>query len=152
MHALESHILQTIDKQDKLLKDHPRAQQKVSTFRTTIEGHINAREARLEALGGSPTHPVKEAGQAACPFLGHRQRAGRKASTRTGVAPVGPQLVDARPEACQGQTHRRCGGRAPRRARPGGVGGLNRHIETAQGLAPVTRAVKAGLGAQFLPH
>jgi hypothetical protein len=45
-----------------------------------------------------------------------------------------------------------CGGRAPRRARPGGVGGLNRHIETAQGLAPVTKAVKAGLGAQFLPH
>ena len=147
MHALESHILQTIDKQDKLLKDHPRAQQKVSTFRTTMEGHINAREARLEALGGSSTHPVKEAGQAACPFLGHRQRAGRKASTRTGVAPVGPQLVDARPAACQGQTHRWFGGRAPRRARPGGV-----YIETAQGLAPVTRAVKAGLGAQFLPH
>jgi ferritin-like metal-binding protein YciE len=65
MHALESHILQALDKQDKVLNDHPRAQQMVSTFHTTLEGHINALEARLQALGGSPTHPVKEAVAAA---------------------------------------------------------------------------------------
>jgi ferritin-like metal-binding protein YciE len=61
MHALESHILQAIDKQDKLLQDHPSAKEMISTFRNTIEGHINALDARLQALGGSPTHPVKEA-------------------------------------------------------------------------------------------
>lgn len=65
MHALESHILQAIDKQDKLLHDHPRAKEMISTFRTTIEGHVNALQARLDALGGSPTHPVKEAAAAA---------------------------------------------------------------------------------------
>ena len=65
MHALESHILQAIDKQDKLLQDHPSAKEMISTFRNTIEGHINALDARLQALGGSPTHPVKEAVAAA---------------------------------------------------------------------------------------
>lgn len=65
MHALESHILQAIDKQDKLLQDHPSAKEKISTFRTTLEGHVDALQARLQALGGSPTHPVKEAVAAA---------------------------------------------------------------------------------------
>jgi ferritin-like metal-binding protein YciE len=65
MHALESHILQAIDKQEKLLHDHPSAKQMISTVRTTLESHINALQARLDALGGSPTHPIKEAAAAA---------------------------------------------------------------------------------------
>ncbi len=65
MHALESHILQAIDKQEKLLHDHPSAKELISTFRTTLESHVNALQARLDALGGSPTHPVKEAAAAA---------------------------------------------------------------------------------------
>jgi len=60
MHALESHIFQAIDKQHKLLDDHPNAKEKIQTFRNTLDQHVNALQARLDELGGSPTHPIKE--------------------------------------------------------------------------------------------
>ena len=60
MHALESHIFQAIDKQHKMLDDHASAKAMIATFHTTLERHINALKTRLDELGGSPTHPVKE--------------------------------------------------------------------------------------------
>jgi ferritin-like metal-binding protein YciE len=60
MIALESHILQAIDKQAKLLDDHADAQQKVRNYRATLSGHVDTLKGRMEALGGSPTHPLKE--------------------------------------------------------------------------------------------
>ena len=60
MEALESHILQAIDKQVKLLDDHYDAQQKVRTYRDKLSEHVDHLKSRLSALGGSPTHPLKE--------------------------------------------------------------------------------------------
>lgn len=60
MHALESHIFQAIDKQSKLLDDHPDAQEKIRVYHDTLAVHLTALQTRLDALGGSPTHPVKE--------------------------------------------------------------------------------------------
>lgn len=60
MHALESHILQAIDKQATLLDDHADAQAKVRTYRATLAEHVDALKARLDQLGGSPSHPIKE--------------------------------------------------------------------------------------------
>jgi ferritin-like metal-binding protein YciE len=67
MHALESHGLQAISRQAEQLKDadHPEALSAVRDFKRTLEGHISALERRLEALGGSPTGPVKDAVSAA---------------------------------------------------------------------------------------
>ena len=62
MHALESHIVQAIDKQVKGFdQGHPEAFQQVTTFRATLQSHLDSLDARLQALGGSPTHPVKQA-------------------------------------------------------------------------------------------
>ena len=60
MHALESHLLQALDKQVQLLHDYTDAQDKVRTYHATIADHLTALQARLAALGGSPTHPLKE--------------------------------------------------------------------------------------------
>jgi len=60
MVALESHILQAIGMQAKLLDDHVDAQRKVRTYRDTLQSHVSALKARLDELGGSPTHPLKE--------------------------------------------------------------------------------------------
>lgn len=60
MHALESHILQAIDKQVKLLDDHEDARAKTVVFRDTLNNHLTALDQRLKDLGGSPTHPLKE--------------------------------------------------------------------------------------------
>lgn len=60
MHALESHIFQAIDKQDKLIKDHPGAQQLFHGIKTTLETHLTALQARIDELGGTPGHPLKE--------------------------------------------------------------------------------------------
>lgn len=60
MHALESHILQAIEKQVQMLDAHADAQEKVRLYHTAIAGHLDALQARLDALGGSPTHPMKE--------------------------------------------------------------------------------------------
>ena len=61
-HALESHILQAIDKQERLLATgHPAAYETIRTIRDTLQMHLDALQERLQELGGSPTHPVKEA-------------------------------------------------------------------------------------------
>jgi ferritin-like metal-binding protein YciE len=60
MVALESHILQAIGTQSKLLDDHADAQEKIKTYRDTLSTHVSALKARLNELGGSPTHPAKE--------------------------------------------------------------------------------------------
>lgn len=63
MHALESHGLQAISRQvDNLAgTGHTEAHRMVQGFKTTLESHIAAIEARLKAMGGSPTSPVKDA-------------------------------------------------------------------------------------------
>ena len=65
MHALESHILQAIDKQANLLNDRVGSQAKIKTYRDTLSGHVDALQRRLDTLGGSSTHPIKEAVAAA---------------------------------------------------------------------------------------
>ena len=60
MHALESHIFQAIDKQVKLLDGHEDARAKVQVYRDTLSGHLDALKTRLDQLGGSPNHPIKE--------------------------------------------------------------------------------------------
>ncbi|HLI28357.1 MAG TPA: DUF892 family protein [Chloroflexota bacterium] len=66
MHALESHGLQALSRQAEQLqgKDHPEAVAFVREAKQTVERHLWALEQRLKALGGSPTHPVKEAAAA----------------------------------------------------------------------------------------
>jgi ferritin-like metal-binding protein YciE len=64
MHALESHIQTAIDKQVKLAENDAEAKQKFAEMAGTLKGHLSALEQRLEALGGSATSPVKEAGAA----------------------------------------------------------------------------------------
>lgn len=65
MHALESHIYQAIDKQVGLLDDHEDARQKTIQFRDTLQQHLQTVDARLNQLGGSPTHPIKQGAAAA---------------------------------------------------------------------------------------
>lgn len=60
IHALESHIFQALDKQVALLASHADAKQQVLVFRDILAGHLTALQSRLEALGGSPNHPLKE--------------------------------------------------------------------------------------------
>jgi ferritin-like metal-binding protein YciE len=62
IHALESYGLQPISRQVDQLKEkgHPEAQRALQDFKRTVESHIPALEARLKALGGSPTRPVKD--------------------------------------------------------------------------------------------
>ncbi|HUS14514.1 MAG TPA: DUF892 family protein [Chloroflexia bacterium] len=64
MHALESHIFQAIDKQVKLAENDPEAKAKFAEFTGTLQGHLTSLEARLDALGGSATSPIKDAGAA----------------------------------------------------------------------------------------
>jgi ferritin-like metal-binding protein YciE len=62
MHALESHIDKALENQIKgFPQGHPEALQQVQTFHDTLENHLSAVMSRLQALGGSPTHPVKGA-------------------------------------------------------------------------------------------
>jgi ferritin-like metal-binding protein YciE len=65
MHALETHIQTAIDKQVKLAENNAEAKQKFAEMSGTLKGHLAALEARPQAVGGSATHPVKEAGAAA---------------------------------------------------------------------------------------
>ncbi len=64
-HALESHIHQAIDKQVKLAAHDAEAKAKFQEMSSTIQRHLESLETRLKALGGSATHPIKEAGAAA---------------------------------------------------------------------------------------
>lgn len=60
--GLEGHIYQAIDKQVKATQDEPDVNPKLVEIRDTLEQHTNALRARIEALGGQATSPVKEAG------------------------------------------------------------------------------------------
>src|ERR1700704_5174988 len=62
MIGLEGHIYQAIDKQVKETKDEPDVNPLLAQIRDALERHTNALRARLEALGGKPTSPIKEAG------------------------------------------------------------------------------------------
>jgi ferritin-like metal-binding protein YciE len=62
MHALESHIDKAIENQIKgFPQGHQEALDQVQTFHSKLENHLTALDSRLQALGGSPTHPVKQA-------------------------------------------------------------------------------------------
>ena len=65
--GLEGHIYQAIDKQVKETQDEPDVNPILRNIRDTLERHTNELRARLEALGGKPTSPIKEAGAS---FLG----------------------------------------------------------------------------------
>src|SRR5947209_20323145 len=67
MLGLEGHIYQAIDKQVKETQDEPDVNPILSNIRDTLERHTNELRSRLEALGGRPTSPIKEAGAS---FLG----------------------------------------------------------------------------------
>lgn len=62
MVAVEAHIYQAIDKQAKETKGQADISPKLSEIRSTLESHVNALRSRLEALGGHPANPIKEAG------------------------------------------------------------------------------------------
>lgn len=62
MVGVEGHIYQAIDKQVKETQDEPDVNPVLRNIRDTLEQHTDALRARLEALGGKPTSPVKEAG------------------------------------------------------------------------------------------
>jgi ferritin-like metal-binding protein YciE len=60
--ALEEHIFQAIDKQVKGTQDEPDVNPKLAQIRGILEQHVNTLKARLEALGGKATSPIKEVG------------------------------------------------------------------------------------------
>ena len=63
MHALVTHGVQALGRQIENLKDanHPEAHAAVQDFHRTLQAHASILEARVEALGGSATQPLKEA-------------------------------------------------------------------------------------------
>src|SRR5918997_262155 len=63
LHALESHGHEAISRQVENLKDsgHHDAHRGTVELKGMLERHLAAIDARLKALGGSPTGPVKEA-------------------------------------------------------------------------------------------
>ena len=62
MNALEGHIYQAIDKQVKGTEDEPDINPVLANIRDTLERHVTALQKRLDALGGNPANPIKEAG------------------------------------------------------------------------------------------
>lgn len=71
MHSLESHGLQAVSRQLNETKggnEHPEARRVIETFRTTLQGHITALEARMKAVDAgstsSPTTKIQDAASA----------------------------------------------------------------------------------------
>lgn len=64
MAGLEEHIYQAIDKQAKSTEDQPEYNQVLKSIRDTLETHVATLNKRLEALGGHPANPIKQAGSA----------------------------------------------------------------------------------------
>jgi ferritin-like metal-binding protein YciE len=60
--GLQGHIYQAIDKQVKETEDEPDVNPLLSQIRDQLEQQTNELRARLEALGGKATSPIKEAG------------------------------------------------------------------------------------------
>jgi len=63
MHALATHGLKAIERQLENIKDegHPEAYAAVREFQRTLQSHTFLLDARVKALGGSSTQPVKDA-------------------------------------------------------------------------------------------
>ena len=62
MAALEGHIYQAIDKQVKETEDEPDVNPMLRNIRDGLERHIDSLKARIDALGGQATSPLKDAG------------------------------------------------------------------------------------------
>jgi hypothetical protein len=71
MHALQSHGLQAMSRQVDHLKgkEHGDALRLVEEFKRTLESHVSELEGRMNAMGGSPTSPVKDAASAVAGFV-----------------------------------------------------------------------------------
>lgn len=73
MHALVTHGLQAIDRQIDNLKDksakHPEAYAALQDFQRTLQAQATMLDARVKALGGSTTQPVKVAVSAISGFV-----------------------------------------------------------------------------------
>ncbi len=61
MLALESHIEEAMDGQLKEVTHHPRAAEAVRRFHDMVKAHREALRSHLASIGGSESHPVKEA-------------------------------------------------------------------------------------------
>lgn len=61
MVALESHIEDALDGQLKEVTDHPQAAAAVRRFHSLAKGQRDTLKSHLQTLGGSESHPVKEA-------------------------------------------------------------------------------------------
>jgi len=61
MVALESHIEEAIDGQLKEVKDHPQAVAAVQRFHTMVKSHRDSLKSHLDSIGGSESHPIKNA-------------------------------------------------------------------------------------------
>jgi hypothetical protein len=66
MHSLLTHGLQPFDRQldEKQMKEHPEALRAVQGFKCTLESLVMAIDARMKALGTSPTTAVQDAASA----------------------------------------------------------------------------------------
>jgi hypothetical protein len=66
MHSLLTHGLQPFDRQldEKQMKEHPEALGAVQGFKSTLESQVKAVDARMKALGTSPTTAVQDAASA----------------------------------------------------------------------------------------
>jgi ferritin-like metal-binding protein YciE len=62
MIGVEGHIYQAVDKQVKETMDEPDLNPQLMRTRDILERHTQNLRSRLEALGGKPTSPLKEAG------------------------------------------------------------------------------------------
>jgi ferritin-like metal-binding protein YciE len=61
MVALESHIEEALDGQLKESLDHPGAKAAIQRFHNTVKMNRDALKMHLEQIGGSESHPVKDA-------------------------------------------------------------------------------------------
>ena len=60
MKAVVSHVQTAMERQKDEFKDQPDVSQLIARIALSLKRQDDALGARLEALGGSPTHPVKE--------------------------------------------------------------------------------------------
>ncbi len=61
MKSVVSHVQTAMERQKDEFKDKPDVSQAIARIALSLKRQDDALGARLEALGGSPTHPVKEA-------------------------------------------------------------------------------------------
>lgn len=61
MVSLESHIEEALDGQVQEVTEHPRAAEAVRRFHDMVKSQREAMRSHLQSIGGSESHPVKEA-------------------------------------------------------------------------------------------